>query len=75
MKTAILSILVLFAFISLSTFGLPTSESDLDKCLDDCLSGFDFCEQLCDEGVFDCDACDNKLVSDIDTCVKRKLRK
>ena len=59
MKTAMLSILVLFVFISESTFGLP----NLNGCLEKCQSEFDFCDDNCGNGALDCDECDSILTS------------
>ena len=72
MKNAILSILVVFAFISVSTFGFP---SRLGKCLDDCLSEFDVCDHNCGRGGIHCGYCDNKLTLRINKCVKENSRK
>ena len=62
MKTAILSILVLFAFINMSAFGHPSN-----ACLDACQSDFDFCDDNCG-GTINCDDCDNELDECINSC-------
>ena len=58
MKTAIISMFVLFALISVSSFALP-SPTDID-CILDCEDEFDHCDQACGAR-FSCDVCDSDL--------------
>lgn len=65
MKTAILSILVLVAFISMSSFALPSPNL---ACLDNCDADFDLCIYACDVTPFNCDNCDIQLNACRKTC-------
>lgn len=59
MKTAMISMFVLFAFISVSSFALPGTDI---ICLLDCGDVFDLCDQVCVGDA--CDVC----VSDLELC-------